>query len=1811
MYDLDDLWRRRLSVVIENIVCGEREYREIAQAAEQIQIDYRGRFLFELLQNASDQALKATLPAARVTLVRGRDFVAAVNDGLPFDGAGLQSITSLALSSKDDDKTLGNKGLGFKSVFEVSDGPEIYSASALGGTFCDATATWFRFAKDPIQDPVMRGRLPGLLATLIESRDDWSQALSNLDREPLEFIMSELQFVAPFKLPLPSDLNRLNRRIEQLRIHGCVHTGETLIFLPLKEDGDVHKTVHDAFAELRSAWSQIMVFLPVITEINIVDAVHDHVTKLRRGASGSVRPSAHSDLVEIETSCQINSLAEPSTITQLLRRKWWCVSREMGGGPDECDRAESAAIEAAVATLTGEAWRNVKSAMVSVALPQMDTAGTSAGGLSPDGRFCIGLPTEEPTGTPFWVNGRFYAVISRTSVDFNITYNKLLLNEGVRLVSVLCENLKRSSNVAARRAVTLSMVCCDGPIATALYEPTGLAHQAVVLAANGRSYTRAAELSLPHPGDQDMFDRLSRAVPEFRVDLGFVLPDTVLLKRHRELLEWLGANTMRGRGDRRFTDPTRNGASVLEVAAKRLRKAGPTFWTRFFEWLLDRNFHYDVLKNQTILPTVDGGLAAATSKVFMRPARRISSDTTDELEDVHPEIGGLLRFLDEKQVPVRSRTGPALTELGRRLSPDGPGLVLRPRIEDLFNDALAPRLHEITEDATSNPRAQTIALALLAEGVKWIRDVDDRTLLRLKLDEMRVPVCDFAERWAWVKPTEAYFGQGWLDDPHREGLLASAYGDRQSSLLPPWTEFASRVGDLNQRDRDWWFKGLDRLGVARSPRIVSASRTYLFRAYSWSALSIDGTAQCPIPQAAPYWKDYADALRVRPVNTTSGQPFCVDAVEWLDGLEDDHRRRPLVELVLTDPQRYKAHLATTTERLDIPGRDAVAAATLWVHMLRGCESKAIPVNDDFAMSRKAWWLEEPQRRQEKFAFLQIVPARFRTARDILLAVGVETLDSADPTRLVDCLQDAAELIPQVSQQQLRHLRALVSDLYARLDERCRGTSLTCVLDRPMPLFRSGHLTAVALDGQILYVNDDPIRALHVPGFTSNGLSLPITQGRAQASLVSAVRDVLGQGSVVFTSQAEVDPGFIAASDRQAVRLFEYIESSYQGLSVITDLGVLLAYGGSRPLAVDGDEFKRLWNTLSQTILRFGTFDSGATSFFDSRAESGPILMVSRDFTPDAVLAALWSVAGHGYRDLFDAYVGAVNRSQTDGFFRDRQIGPDERSEVEEVLGQDSVGRFAPIRPALLAVWRVGHPHESLERFQAGLKRSAPSPTALANWLGMDDLARLLEDAREMGDGEGLTVRILTHAEISAETWHEAREMLGLSRGQFRESVRNFQGATRQLCAVLMTMVAQGAIPPTAQAETLVNTMLSAEAPAAVAQQLPDITVAIHAASRTALDALDAATLKAFSKYLRGLLGKTWGTLEELVPKRLPRPIFDDYADNLGDFEARTSAAEEVVDGLTRAAVALARRHRESLTVDAVMSDRRVAMFSRGLWANRFGVLAAMQVVIGEMAPRTARHLNSKSAFKRPHSVEDLWRVFKLPGAPSGGPPEPAKVTVMGVTKTLNELEQDLTRGRRGTLGKAIGQCVRIAVDVPMFRATPRAHVAAPPRGARNRSGWRPGSSRSPRNDLIGAIGEAFAFEYFRAHLTRFDEKNWVSSNRNAYGFTKSGNDDLGYDMKYYDRTGELAGRTTGMQCYIDVKATSDDGKHPFPMTRNEWNLAIECSSSMDAVYIIVRVSYVLTDPKITDMVFDPYALYRREQLDYRENDLILYVGSLT
>src|SRR5437763_229382 len=95
-----------------------------ARAERLLGREYHGRFLIELLQNASDAWRKVAEPGCRsrvkILIAPGPCLVVA-NQGEPFPAeVVIESLGHIGRSTKARGEAIGHKGIGFKSVLELS-----------------------------------------------------------------------------------------------------------------------------------------------------------------------------------------------------------------------------------------------------------------------------------------------------------------------------------------------------------------------------------------------------------------------------------------------------------------------------------------------------------------------------------------------------------------------------------------------------------------------------------------------------------------------------------------------------------------------------------------------------------------------------------------------------------------------------------------------------------------------------------------------------------------------------------------------------------------------------------------------------------------------------------------------------------------------------------------------------------------------------------------------------------------------------------------------------------------------------------------------------------------------------------------------------------------------------------------------------------------------------------------------------------------------------------------------------------------------------------------------------------------------------------------------------------------------------------------------------------------------------------------------------------------------------------------------------------------------------------------------------------
>ena len=786
---------------IDELKNGTRKYRTIASLGGQIAEAYRGRCVLELLQNAHD-ALD-DMPGSEAglitfSLVSAPDPVLLIaNSGRPFERKDFKGLCQLGQSPKDPNKSVGNKGLGFRSVLEVASGPEIWSTAVSEG----GAAYVFRFdaaigdevaaAIGALNDEGLAARSPfDPLVPLVDwKQDQLARYRERLAQERVDGPSEARRFLSPYDIPLP--IEGRTAEVDELLRGGHV----TVIRLPL--DGGRGGSVVDAVASVKEQLEGLLdlsttLFLPRVKALVVnIDGERSMVTRTvdsdeSVGGSGSRRR---------QTVAISRTGADRDEDVTGRFRAW---TRVLGGAADP---EWAARIRAAVQHLPNK-WPNVNRAEIGVAVRE---------GPEPDGgRFVIFLPTAMATGTGAHVNAPFFGSLDRRRFEPGDDYNTLLLDcvvdqcldavddllteeaeeaRGRALVDILGawadvgetgrDMLELARERAEARGQTLeerSLVLCDNGWATAA-EARAMPEVPDGVAIGTADWRRAAAFSVVSSALDGRESGVKALVKGLE---GTLLPTDAEWSRTAEGLAELVQS-----GD---VDSTWDGflTSLLSVLPPRAR-AEP------------RPATVDALASSRFLPDRDGRLISASDdvRVFFKPMRGF--DDAAELVDTVPgslkdRIAFLHPDIRTHEEGSRRRT-PVHKFLDDRFAV---GFVREEIVRDVVLEAVPPL------PAAFGSAEADLCSELLSWTIRLLPEEPSETMLSL------LSGLPLACHGGWHRADEAVFGPGW---PRSSGdalwelaeELGAAAGKRLhgTALLGPgdprWGLDVGRRGDLFAR----------------------------------------------------------------------------------------------------------------------------------------------------------------------------------------------------------------------------------------------------------------------------------------------------------------------------------------------------------------------------------------------------------------------------------------------------------------------------------------------------------------------------------------------------------------------------------------------------------------------------------------------------------------------------------------------------------------------------------------------------------------------------------------------------------------------------------------------------------------------------------------------------------------------------------------------------------------------------------------------------------------------------------------------------
>ena len=396
-----------------------RLQEDVSQEA-QVASDYRGRLVYELLQNADDAMEGQSTSRDRVDFVVTDDALWMANSGRPLTDADVQGLCGLGASSKVDSggtkrASIGHKGLGFKSVLEITDAPTVFSRTLsfrLGASEArpHVEALWHEFGlPQPKTVPAMR--FPSLIGDA-DGGTRWSSVRSS---------GLNTAFVFPYREDFAAD----QREALADRLLGLSLT--TVLFLKHLESVTVE--IDQTGRSERREWT-------VGREI-------------RQDGQWVVVPGLEdSGLYRVTVS---NSAAESSSF-------YVAHDAQVPIGPNR-------------EGLNGPAWEGVDLSEVSIA-----ALSDEPGEAMPEAwkHFHVFLPTEERCPYPMLVNAAFVTDLSRQRIRVSGEsgdYNSHLLREAARLfVDQMLPELRREGVGRVLSALDRGNAAGGGDAADYLHE---------------------------------------------------------------------------------------------------------------------------------------------------------------------------------------------------------------------------------------------------------------------------------------------------------------------------------------------------------------------------------------------------------------------------------------------------------------------------------------------------------------------------------------------------------------------------------------------------------------------------------------------------------------------------------------------------------------------------------------------------------------------------------------------------------------------------------------------------------------------------------------------------------------------------------------------------------------------------------------------------------------------------------------------------------------------------------------------------------------------------------------------------------------------------------------------------------------------------------------------------------------------------------------------------------------------------------------------------------------------------------------------
>ena len=1815
---------RQVRTFLDELKNGTRNYRTVASLGSQVAQEYRGRAILELLQNAHDVLAFAEDDDPRqisfVLRTSPEPELLVANSGRPFRHEDFSGICQLAQSPKDPNESVGNKGLGFQSVLELSTRPEVWSTAPAR----DGIAFTFGFDPD-VREPIER--VAGALLTRDPPTDpefgtehvvDWSpeqieEYRRRLEEDGVDPVDEVRNYLSPYVIP--RFLGDPPPEVARLLEDGHV----TVIRLPL--DGGRAGSADDAATSVRKQLEALdeaaVVFLPHLSVLR--REIDEEVVELKRRVEAERPLSATREEPDHEgipgprhTRLRVGRTGPDAT----AERAFHVWSRVLGGAsqPEAAER-----IEDAVHHLPNR-WPEVRAVEVAVAVEETREAR--------QGVFVIFLPTEMETGVGAHINAPFYGSLDRRHIDFGEQYNDLLLTFVTDLMLDAVEELANAEPEEWRGRAVIDLVAkateahalgsappfADRLRQRALDKGRPLEEMALILCDDGWRLPRVAR-TMPAVPDDDPI-----GLAEWRRHAGFTVASSALDERRaavEAVLRSLGGSP---------SPQLEEWAKTLGLVAEHVSRDNvKVTWQEFLTSVLavipqelrsePRKADADPLLQARFLPTEDGRLLAGSddTRIFFRP-RRDADDAADFVGSIPDPLKDRIAFLHPK---VRTLEGHPLrnTEVQKFL--DG-RFVQSFRKEDLLRNVVIPSLPKLPVEHES-PEAKSCA-ETLAWTLKLVDEGEKETPLR-RLGQLPVACIG-----GWFALKHAVFGPGWhgrrgehlktLADglPEEEGVKLL-----RTVLLPP--------GDLAWDGIEAYDPETDTIGVAAHGDMfarVGVAEGFRLEKHEppmrfWmdrSHRELPGEAPARIPQGS--WDHWRDSVRHEiELAYVNWHEYEIEDVSLLPVRDLLHRkdltdatRRAVAGVILTSIAHWEEGWDEVTIRKkkgQFWSQRITSPLAHWISTLPWLDDRP----DDMAV-----WHPGPQPLRHRWLvppfLLDGMKGRFR---------HLAPLSGETPLRLAHRLEEDEELV--------RTLRKRGLNIYPTGRERAgTGPSLLNALAEvaakgpgAMPAggfdvflgqFRHawGHLDPDRDLPERFVVRTGPrtlevrtaaeLEDVYLPDHSAN-TRLLAEHGRPIVAMWpseanSEIGDRLHRLGMRRASGLEADclvDGLPASDATHGARSLDAAGLGWLPLVLLT----LAAHGGTSPSGPATAAWQEAAARLRRA--RVSRCDSIAVELRDAERIVASSEPKAHWLSRDNILLLRSDVAASGSYGEIGAPSQALLRRQD--LLKDLRLVLDSLAgelrptpaRIDEALdrAEIDVGAVADIRLRIGNLLdRIRPVAQLLGVSDDGLEAAADDADRLKGWLS-DKIPRwptedLMAAARECYDDFEMGLRAWKVLDDDAELpkWNKALTALG---GEYRPVENHY--AVDQTTRHLMT----AARPLRAFARHVANESPGTKDPAKLFSDIR----AVHAGF-----VMD----PGWSRH--------WWTVpfrEVLVALRDRYDAIPETHEHLGVF-ADADTFERFREALERHGVAM----EPDPLDDARCNERRVSRFFHRMWRVYqawFAKQGGDREQIGQVpavdldAARYLREWSEDEAFEHAKRlIDDEGFVVATDGCttidamcekleiswddcdPVGPPPsEPDPVTIAeedfvigrdsysDLFERLDQLDlgpaRDLTRGLPGSTGH------QVVVHPTTVQPTARPKTGRP--GGRRPIAHLP--SHLP--DLVGIVGEMHAYRYLRSEF-KTDENGWVAQFRTkVFPFGSDDkdttDDSLGYDFEFLHPDGKI-------WC-VEVKSTTGDGTS-FDVTAGELAAARTLAGSKEKRWRFLRVRRAFSKQPEFDWLPNPF-----------------------